>query len=71
MRNLTSDEGEAEEGMSEGEKVERYKRAVREGDVQRVVTWAGAFARSVFLEFGFERGVLMVRTCAQGRAWGM
>ncbi|EMS19501.1 hypothetical protein NBRC10512_002941 [Rhodotorula toruloides] len=53
VRNLTSDDAEEEKGLTSEERVERYKRAVREGDVRRVVTWAGAFARSVFLEFGF------------------
>ncbi|BGP35836.1 hypothetical protein JCM10296v2_007688 [Rhodotorula toruloides] len=41
VRNLTSDGPEEEKGLTREEKVERYARAVREGDVERVVTWAG------------------------------
>lgn len=47
VRNLTSDEGEAEGGTRD-ERVERYRRAVDEGDVQRVVTWAGALVSLSF-----------------------
>jgi len=42
IRNRTSDEAREVAGSEEGR--ERYSKAVKEGDVERVVTWAGAFS---------------------------
>lgn len=47
IRNLTSEEVESEPGKAK----ERYDLAVKEGDIDRIVTWAGA-SSSCFLEHG-------------------